>query len=87
MPVATTPERTTYESSPGHDQALCAAASNALRYSGYRVLGGLRCEVQGGVVTLSGVVAFFYLKQVAQAALARLPIIRAVNNLVTVAQA
>jgi hypothetical protein len=69
------------------DEALCAAACAALRYSGYRALERLACEVEGGVLTLSGVVASFYLKQVAQAALWKLPMLRAVNNLVQVAQA
>ena len=76
----------THESSPAQDEAICAAARNALRYSGYRVHENLCCEVRDGVVTLSGAVTSFYLKQMAQAALSKLPMIQAVSNLVTVTQ-
>lgn len=68
-----------------HDEALSAAARSALRYSGYTALESLTCEVHGGVATISGVVSSFYLKQVAQAALLKLPMLRAVDNQVEVA--
>jgi hypothetical protein len=66
------------------DQGLLAAVLGALRGSGYRAVGSLRCEVEGGVVTVSGVVPSYHLKQVAQAALLRLRDIKGVRNLVEV---
>jgi len=82
--MTTTPATPETTSGVG-DEALCAAARSALRYSGYGALERLACEVRSGVVTLSGVVSSFYIKQMAQAALLKLPMLRAVDNQVRVA--
>jgi hypothetical protein len=66
---------------------LFRAATEALRSSGYRPLGGLRCQVCDGVVTVSGVVPSFHLKQLAQAAVLKLAAVRGVRNLVEVSAA
>jgi osmotically-inducible protein OsmY len=66
------------------DDRLRAEVSERLRASGYLLLRELRCEVLGGVVTLSGRVPSFHLKQVAQAVLLKVEAVRAVKNLVEV---
>jgi len=66
-----------------HDELLRLAASNALRSRGYG-LAKLQCEVSAGVVTLSGAVPSFFLKQMAQEAVLRMAHVREVRNLVQV---
>ncbi len=66
------------------DAAILQAALAALRSSGYPVMWQLRCEVQGGVVAVSGLVPSYHLKQMAQAVLLRLKQARTVLNLVDV---
>jgi hypothetical protein len=68
----------------GRDDRLCAAALGLLRSSGYRPLLRLDCEVRDGQAVLSGAVPTFYLKQLAQALLLRLPDLQGVRNLVEV---
>jgi len=68
-------------------ETLRAAALDALRSSGYLVLRSLACEVQAGVVTVSGRVPRFHLKQVAQAVLLRLSLFRGVRNCIEVGAA
>jgi hypothetical protein len=53
------------------DAGLQAEARAALRSSRYRALWELQCQVREGVVIVSGVVASFYLKQMAQTVLLR----------------
>jgi hypothetical protein len=67
------------------DQRLHAAASELLLNSKYSSLRQLRCHVTEGVVEISGTVASFYLKQLAQAAILQLKPSGSVRNLVQVA--
>jgi len=74
---------------PGNQESnqedrLSQAAITALRLSGYRLLTKLECEVAAGVVTISGAVPSFFLKQRAQEVLLRLAHVREVRNLVRV---
>ncbi len=66
------------------DRELYAAATEVLAMSNYNALRQLNCRVQGGVVEISGKVATFYLKQLAQAAMLRLQPAGRVRNLVEV---
>lgn len=66
--------------SPPVDGRVETAARRALNGSGYRDLARVRCHAQGGTVVLSGRVASFYMKQLAQAVLLRLEAVAAVVN-------
>jgi osmotically-inducible protein OsmY len=66
------------------DQQLRDGVLEALRSSGYRPLGSLRCDVLDGVVSLSGVVRSYYLKQVAQTVTLRVAGIKGMSNLVEI---
>ena len=57
----------------------------ALRSSGYRLLWDLECEVREDLVTLTGVLPSFYLKQVAQTIAMGVDQVREVRNGVEVA--
>jgi osmotically-inducible protein OsmY len=72
------------ESSPGQDDLLLEAALQALQASGYLLQRYVRCEVEDGVVVVSGVVPSFYLKQMVQSVLLNLRGVRAVQNEVEV---
>ena len=60
------------------DPASLVAAR--FRRSGYPFLWGVSCACSGGVMTLSGVVPTFHLKQVAQELAAHTPGVTQVNN-------
>jgi hypothetical protein len=64
--------------------AIRALAKAALRATGYRELATLDCEVVDRTVAISGTVPSYYLKQIAQAVLARLDGVIRVENLVEV---
>jgi len=66
------------------EDRLYRAAITALRSSGYRRLTKLQCEISAGVVTLSGAVPSFFLKQLAQEVVLRLAHVREVRNRVQV---
>lgn len=66
------------------DREMYAAATEVLATSKYNALRQLSCRVQGGEVEISGTVATFYLKQLAQAAMLRLHPAGRVRNLVEV---
>ncbi len=66
------------------DDLVRAAVAASLRSSGYLLLRDLHCEVADGVVTISGRVPSFHLKQVAQSVLMKVEAVRAVNNRVEV---
>jgi osmotically-inducible protein OsmY len=55
-------------------------AERALRNSPYLALRNIACEHHDGVLTLRGCLPTYYLKQVAQAVVARLDGVRQVNN-------
>jgi len=63
-----------------HDAVIAA-----LRSSGYRLLWNLECEVREDLVTLTGVLPSFYLKQVAQTIAMGVDQVREVRNGVEVA--
>jgi len=60
------------------------AVIDALRSSGYRLLGNLECKVCGDLVILTGVLPSFYLKQVAQTIAMSVDQVREVRNVVEV---
>jgi osmotically-inducible protein OsmY len=66
------------------DDTLRLAVVERLRSSGYLLLRAVRCDVTDGVVTLSGDVPSFHLKQVAQAVLLKIESVRKVRNLLEV---
>lgn len=66
------------------DRHLQAAAREALSNSPYSQLRQLDCQVDSGVVEITGTVATFYLKQLAQVALMRLDPGGRVRNLIEV---
>ncbi|REK09948.1 MAG: BON domain-containing protein [Planctomycetota bacterium] len=66
------------------DRHLQAAAREALDNSSYGQLRQLDCHVDGGVVQITGTVATFYLKQLAQVAIMRLDPSGRVKNLIEV---
>jgi osmotically-inducible protein OsmY len=66
------------------DDLLCLKVTRGLQSSGYGLLQRLMCEVNNGVVTLSGAVPSFFLKQMAQEVVLGLEHARQVNNLVEV---
>ena len=68
------------------DERIRQAAQAALRDSGYRSVAELKCEVIDGMVVLSGAVTTFYMKQLAQAAVLRLELVRCVENSIKVRQ-
>jgi osmotically-inducible protein OsmY len=78
------PDQCLPEFAPEDDQKLYKAVMRHLQASGYLQLRRLRCEVADGMVTLSGRVPSFHLKQVAQAAVLRIAAVRKVENLVQV---
>jgi osmotically-inducible protein OsmY len=66
------------------DDRLRCEVIERLEASGYLLLREVRCEVAGGVVTLSGSVPSYHLKQVAQSLLLRVGSVRGVRNLLSV---
>lgn len=66
------------------DDDLRIAAMKRLQSSGYAVLRRLQCEVTEGVVIVHGVVASYFLKQMAQTLIQQLDGIQRVTNLVEV---
>ncbi|MBI1899648.1 MAG: BON domain-containing protein [Planctomycetia bacterium] len=68
------------------DERIRQAATAALRMTGYRSVAELECEVVDGMVVLSGVVTTFYMKQLAQAAVLRLDLVRCVEISIEVRQ-
>lgn len=71
-------------SSQTTDQKLLDQVRRFLKYSGYSELQGLQCQVQDGVVTLTGEVSLFYLKQQAQSHVGRIQGIQGVRNQISV---
>jgi osmotically-inducible protein OsmY len=64
------------------DQALAEEARQRLHASGYVALRKVKCECRNNVVTLSGRLPSFYLKQLAQTEVLAVPLVAAlVNNI------
>jgi hypothetical protein len=70
----------------GGDGQIRAAAVAALNSAHYSALRNLNCRVVGGTAEITGTVPSFYLKQLAQTAVAQLPGVLHVRNLVVVRQ-
>jgi hypothetical protein len=66
------------------DAGLRSAAMKLLQSSGYAALRRLQCEIKEGVVIVHGIVASYFLKQMAQAVIQQLDGIQKVTNLVEV---
>ena len=66
------------------DQDIRAAAVDALGSAQYTALRNLSCRVVDGTAEITGTVPSYYLKQLAQTAVAQLPGVRTVRNLVIV---
>ncbi len=62
-------------------------AEGRLRGNPYRALRHVTCDCREGVLVLRGCLPTYYLKQVAQGAVARLEGVRAVDNRIQVAAA
>lgn len=67
-----------------HDRQVQAAATAALGSSKYNALRKLKCRVCEGVVEISGTVASFYLKQLAQTLVMHMEGVAGIRNLVEV---
>lgn len=65
----------------GHIRAAAVAALNSAQYSALR---NLTCHVVDGTAEITGTVPSYYLKQLAQTAVAQLPGVLHVRNLVVV---
>ena len=63
---------------------LAEEAQRVLSESAYADLRRLRCDCQEGVVSIRGRLPSFYLKQMAQTAVARISGVRRVNNQIKV---
>jgi osmotically-inducible protein OsmY len=84
--IASRTDQRPYQFAASHDRQVQAAAIAALRASNYVGLRNLTCQVQDGVVEISGQVASYYLKQLAQTSVLPLSPIGSVRNLVEVSQ-
>jgi osmotically-inducible protein OsmY len=67
-------------------ESMSVQIERALHGSSHVGLRNVRCKFADGVVTLSGMVVSYYLKQVAQTIVGRLPQVRQVHNEVHVAR-
>lgn len=69
------------------DREIEQDAAHRLRHSGYAVLTGVTCQCNQGVLTLSGTMPSFYLKQMAQEIARRLVNVDRVVNRIKVSTA
>jgi osmotically-inducible protein OsmY len=71
---------------PAPAQQIAEGAENCLRHNSYLALKNVRCECAEGVLTLRGCLPTYYLKQMAQAVVARIEgVQRVVNEIEVVA--
>jgi osmotically-inducible protein OsmY len=68
----------------GPSADVAERAESELRRNGYVALNNIACEFSSGVLTLSGCLPTYYLKQVAQEAVARLCGVERVDNRIEV---
>jgi osmotically-inducible protein OsmY len=66
------------------DEEITSLAQQQIRQGSYLQLRHLSCEVIDGCVTLGGVLGSYWLKQVAQSAVQRVPGIQRVRNEIVV---
>ncbi len=81
------PSATGNHDRPSRLESTCVEVERALSSSSHIGLRRVRCRCTDGVVTLSGQVTSFYLKQVAQAIVGRLPAVRQIRNELSVQRA
>jgi|SRR5579862_7722846 len=62
------------------ESSVLDTAARRLNQSAYLEIRRVRCDLRDGVLTLAGKVSSHYLRQVAQAAVSKLPGIDVVNN-------
>jgi osmotically-inducible protein OsmY len=67
-----------------NDILLCATARRLLKASGYLSLSALECSFTDGVITVSGAVSSYFLKQMAQEIVLKVSGVQAVDNQVEV---
>lgn len=71
---------------PVRSSGVVEGAENRLRSNSYLALKNVSCEYREGVLTLRGCVPSYYLKQMAQTAVARLDgVDRIINEIVVIA--
>jgi osmotically-inducible protein OsmY len=71
---------------PAPAQQIAEGAENCLRHNSYLALKNVQCECDEGVLTLRGCLPTYYLKQMAQAVVARIEgVQRIVNEIEVVA--
>jgi osmotically-inducible protein OsmY len=59
---------------------IAQAAASSLRSGPYPVLRNISCRCESGQLTLTGAVGSFYLKQIAQTIVARVPGVGRIDN-------
>jgi osmotically-inducible protein OsmY len=65
-----------------HHSGIAEGAEDRLRHNSYLALKNVSCEYREGVLTLRGCLPSYYLKQMAQSAVARLDgVVRVVNEI------
>jgi osmotically-inducible protein OsmY len=65
---------------PSTSQAIAEGAENRLRCNSYLALKNVRCECHEGVLVLRGCLPTYYLKQMAQTAVAAIEGVRQIVN-------
>jgi hypothetical protein len=84
MVLASESNDTQNERERRRDILLCATARRLLKTSGHQSLSSLECSFSGGVITISGVVSSYFLKQMAQEIVLRVTAVYAVDNQIEV---
>lgn len=64
----------------GSGDEIARAAASSLRTGPYPVLRNISCQCESGQLTLTGAVGSFYLKQIAQTIVARVPGVGRIDN-------
>jgi osmotically-inducible protein OsmY len=72
---------------PAPAQQIAEGAENCLRHNSYLALKNVRCDCEAGVLTLRGCLPTYYLKQMAQSAVARVEGVQRIVNEIEVVTA
>jgi osmotically-inducible protein OsmY len=75
---------TSFPPRPVSSQRVVEGAERCLRCNSYLALKNVSCEFNEGILTLRGCLPTYYLKQIAQTAVARLDGVNRVNNQIEV---
>jgi osmotically-inducible protein OsmY len=71
-----------FSASPSH---IREGAESRLRSNGYLAMKNVSCDYENGILTLRGCVPSYFLKQMAQTAVARMPgVERVINDIVVI---